>query len=300
MLSGHLVEEVFQRNFFHQTRLHTVIKIAESVFPVIQQAMTMLSQRKVWYSDFNINRLLLWNERWRTVENNLFTNIKYARVYEQIVEQIRELIQEGKILPGERLPGERDLSTMLGCSRTSLREALRVLEAEGIVIAKPGGGRYVQNVDQRLVMEYSFDPVDLMKTTSIIYFLEVREMIEPNIAAFACERATEEDILKMERALLKVEAERKDIDEKLVRDSMFHLALAEATHNFVLVTTLETNLNMLQQIRLKTLLSPDRLERSSAEHRAIFDAVKSRKPKEASEAMAAHLQRLRESILNNQ
>jgi GntR family transcriptional repressor for pyruvate dehydrogenase complex len=287
-------------NFFHQTRLHKVLKIAESVFPVIQQAMTMLSQRKVWYSDFNINRLLLWNERWRTVENNLFTNIKYARVYEQIVEQIRELIQEGKILPGERLPGERDLSTMLGCSRTSLREALRVLEAEGIVIAKPGGGRYVQNVDQRLVMEYSFDPVDLMKTTSIIYFLEVREMIEPNIAALACERATEEDILKMERALLKVEAERKDFDEKLVRDSMFHLALAEATHNFVLVTTLETNLNMLQQIRLKTLLSPDRLERSSAEHRAIFDAVKSRKPKEAMEAMAAHLQRLRESILNNQ
>lgn len=231
--------------------------------------------------------------------NNIFTGIKYSRVYEQIVDQIRELIQEGKILPGERLPGERELSTLLGCSRTSLREALRVLEAEGVVIAKPGGGRYVQHVDQRLVMEYSFDPVDLMKTTSIIYFLEVREMIEPNIAALACERATEEDILKMERALLKVEAERKDFDEKLVRDSMFHLALAEATKNFVLVTTLETNLNMLQQIRMKTLLSPERLERSNAEHRAIFNAVKSRKPKEASEAMAAHLQQLRERILNN-
>ncbi|MEH7120051.1 FadR/GntR family transcriptional regulator [Neobacillus vireti] len=231
--------------------------------------------------------------------NNIFTGIKYSRVYEQIVDQIRELIQEGKILPGERLPGERDLSTMLGCSRTSLREALRVLEADGVVIAKPGGGRYVQHVDQRLVMEYSFDPVDLMKTTSIIYFLEVREMIEPNIAALACERATEEDILKMEKALLKVEAERKDFDEKLVRDSMFHLALAEATQNFVLVTTLETNLNMLKQIRMKTLLSPERLERSNAEHRAIFNAVKNRKPKEASEAMAAHLQRLRERILNN-
>ncbi|MEH7098105.1 FadR/GntR family transcriptional regulator [Neobacillus vireti] len=231
--------------------------------------------------------------------DNIFTGIKYSRVYEQIVDQIRELIQEGKILPGDRLPGERELSTLLGCSRTSLREALRVLEAEGVVIAKPGGGRYVQHVDQRLVMEYSFDPVDLMKTTSIIYFLEVREMIEPNIAALACERATEEDILKMERALLKVEAERKDFNEKLVRDSMFHLALAEATQNFVLVTTLETNLNMLQQIRMKTLLSPERLERSNAEHRAIFNAVKNRKPKEASEAMAAHLQRLRERILNN-
>ncbi|HZG70048.1 MAG TPA: FadR/GntR family transcriptional regulator [Chondromyces sp.] len=234
------------------------------------------------------------------MENNLFTGVKYERIYEQIVVQIRELIQEGKILPGDRLPGERELSSILGCSRASLREALRVLEAEGIIISKPGGGRFVQEVDQRLVMEYSFDPVDLMKTTSIIYFLEVREMIEPNIAALACERATEEDILKMEKALLKVEAKREDIDEKLERDSMFHLALAEATHNFVLVTTLETNLNMLQQIRLKTLLSPSRLERSTAEHRAIFDAVRSRKPKEASEAMALHLQQLRNSILNNQ
>lgn len=233
------------------------------------------------------------------MENNLFTGVKYERIYEQIVVQIRELIQEGKILPGDRLPGERELSSMLGCSRTSLREALRVLEAEGIIISKPGGGRFVQNVDQRLVMEYSFDPVDLMKTTSIMHFLEVREMIEPKIAALACERATEEDFLKMENALLKVETEIEDFDEKLVRDSMFHLALAEATQNFVLVTTLETNLNMLQQIRLKTLLSPERIERSNAEHRAIFDAVKRRNPKEASEAMAAHLKQLRKNILNN-
>ncbi|MDN4495601.1 FadR/GntR family transcriptional regulator [Ureibacillus aquaedulcis] len=234
------------------------------------------------------------------MENNLFTGVKYERIYEQIVVQIRELIQEGKILPGDRLPGERELSSMLGCSRTSLREALRVLEAEGIIISKPGGGRFVQNVDQRLVMEYSFDPVDLMKTTSIMHFLEVREMIEPKIAALACERANEEDFLNMEKALLKVEAEREDFEEKLVRDSMFHLALAEATQNFVLVTTLETNLNMLQQIRLKTLLSPERIERSNAEHRAIYDAVKRRNPKEASEAMAAHLKQLRKNVLNNQ
>ena len=234
------------------------------------------------------------------MENNLFTGVKYERIYEQIVVQIRELIQVGKILPGDRLPGERELSSMLGCSRTSLREALRVLEAEGIIISKPGGGRFVQNVDQRLVMEYSFDPVDLMKTTSIIHFLEVREMIEPKIAALACERATEEDFLNMEKALLKVEAEREDFEEKMVRDSMFHLALAEATQNFVLVTTLETNLNMLQQIRLKTLLSPERIERSNAEHRAIYDAVKRRNPKEASEAMATHLKQLRKNVLNNQ
>ncbi|PAE17043.1 hypothetical protein CHH91_07335 [Virgibacillus sp. 7505] len=230
--------------------------------------------------------------------SDLFDGIKYTRVYEQIVDQIRDRIKEGRILPGERLPGERELSSMLGCSRTSLREALRVLEAEGIVIAKPGGGRYVQNVDQRLVMEYKFDPVDLMKTTSIMHFLEAREMIEPTIAALACERATDEDIAKMEAALIKVEAKKEGFEEKLERDSMFHLALAEATHNFVLVTTLETNLNMLQQIRLKTLLSQDKLQRSSAEHRDIFDAIKRRNAQEASKAMSAHLQRLRESLIN--
>ncbi|MFJ8235547.1 FadR/GntR family transcriptional regulator [Ureibacillus sp. NPDC094379] len=234
------------------------------------------------------------------MDNNLFTGVKYERIYEQIIVQIRELIQVGKLLPGDRLPGEREFSTILGCSRTSLREALRVLEAEGVIISKPGGGRYIQEVDQRLVMEYSFDPVELMKTTSIMHFIEVREMIEPHIAEIACERATEEDFMKMEKALLSVEAEQHDFEKKLVRDSMFHLALAEATKNFVLVTTLETNLNMLQQIRLKTLLSSERQERSNAEHRAIFDAVKRRNPKEASEAMTIHIKQLRESILKNQ
>lgn len=231
--------------------------------------------------------------------SNLFDGIKYNRVYEQIVDQIKQRIKEGKLSPGEKLPGERDLSSMLGCSRTSLREALRVLEAEGIVIAKPGGGRYVQNVDQRFVMEYKFDPVDLMKTTSIMHFLEVREMIEPTIASLACVRATEEDFVKMENALLKVETEEENFDDKLNRDSMFHLALAEATHNFVLVTTMETNLNMLQQIRLKTLLSKDRLERSTVEHRAIFDAVRNRNQQEATDAMSRHLKQLRESIIKN-
>lgn len=226
--------------------------------------------------------------------------MKHASIYEQIVEQIRELIQQEKLLPGERIPSERDLAATLGCSRTSLREALRVLESEGIIIAKPGGGRYVQHVDQRLVLEYTFDPVDLMKTTSIIYFLEVREIIEPQIAALAAERANEENILKMEQALLKMETAQSDIEEKSLRDNMFHIALAEATQNFVLVTTLETQLNMLHQIRTRTLMSPKRLEQSVAEHRAIFEAVKNRKPDEASKAMAAHLQQLRERIIKNQ
>lgn len=226
--------------------------------------------------------------------------MKHASIYEQIVEQIRELIQQGKLLPGERIPSERDLAATLGCSRTSLREALRVLESEGIIIAKPGGGRYVQHVDQRLVLEYTFDPVDLMKTTSIIYFLEVREIIEPQIAALAAERANEENILKMEQALLRMETAQSDIEEKSLRDNMFHIALAEATQNFVLVTTLETQLNMLHQIRSRTLMSPKRLEQSVAEHRAIFEAVKNRKPDEASKAMAAHLQQLRERIIKNQ
>ncbi len=234
------------------------------------------------------------------MKNNLFTGVKHASIYEQIVEQIRELIQQGKLLPGERIPSERDLAATLGCSRTSLREALRVLESEGIIIAKPGGGRYVQHVDQRLVLEYTFDPVDLMKTTSIIYFLEVREIIEPQIAALAAERANEENILKMEQALLRMETAQSDIEEKSLRDNMFHIALAEATQNFVLVTTLETQLNMLHQIRSRTLMSPKRLEQSVAEHRAIFEAVKNRKPDEASKAMAAHLQQLRERIIKNQ
>jgi GntR family transcriptional repressor for pyruvate dehydrogenase complex len=233
------------------------------------------------------------------MSNEIFSGLRNERLYEKIVVQIRQLIQDGKLKPGDRLPGERELAQTLGCSRTSLREACRVLESEGLIISKPGGGRFIQHVDQNIMPGYRFNPIDTLEKTAIIYFLEARETLEPKIAELASQRVTVENIEKLEQILLKMEDQLKYPDEKVEADSSFHLALAEATQNFVFVSMMETNLNMIRQIRKQTLNSKERYPQSLAEHRAILEAIKHRKTSEAVEATYIHLQHLRDNILKN-
>lgn len=233
------------------------------------------------------------------MSDQIFLGVRNERLYEKIVVQIRQLIQDGKLKPGDRLPGERELAQNLGCSRTSLREACRVLESEGLIISKPGGGRFIQHIDQGITLEYHFNTIDKLEKTAIIYFLEARETLEPKIAELASQRATAENIEKMEQILLKMEDQLKYPDEKVEADSSFHLALAEATQNFVFVSMMEANLNMIRQVRKQTLNSKERYSQSLAEHRAILDAVKHRNASEAVQAAYIHLQHLRDSILMN-
>lgn len=231
------------------------------------------------------------------MSNPMFTELQTTRIYEKIILQIRNLIKEGKLKPNDRLPAERDLAKTLGCSRTSLREACRVLESEGLIISKPGGGRFIQKVDQRVPVNVCFNPVDILEKSAVIHFIETREALEPNIAAFASERAEEKDIAKMENALKAMEEELKNPDEKVDADSNFHLALAEATQNFVFVSLMETNLSMYRPVRKQTLQSADRYEQSLAEHRAILNAVKQKDKQAAVDAMNVHLRHIRENVL---
>lgn len=227
----------------------------------------------------------------------MFVELHNTRVYEKIVLQIRKLIEDGKLKPNDRLPSERELAKILGCSRTSLREACRVLESEGLIVSKPGGGRFIQNVDNRLTLQYHFSPVDLLEKTAVIHFLEAREALEPQIAEIACKRADENDIAKMERALILMEETLKHPDEQVDADSNFHLALSEATQNFVFVSLMETNLNMYRQVRKQTLQTEIRYKESLQEHRDILNAIKKKDAGKAKEAMQNHLLRLRKTIL---
>lgn len=229
----------------------------------------------------------------------MFIELKNTRVYEKIVLQIRKLIKDGTLKPNDRLPSERELAQTLGCSRTSLREACRVLESEGLIISKAGGGRFVQQVDQRLELKYIVDPVDMIEKTAVMHFLEAREALEPKIVELASERATEENIAKMESALKAMEEKLKYPDEKVDADSNFHLALAEATQNFVFVSLMEMNLNLYRQVRKQTLksTSTDRYTESFQEHKEILEAIKIGNKEKAVQAMSIHLQNLRDSVL---
>jgi GntR family transcriptional repressor for pyruvate dehydrogenase complex len=228
----------------------------------------------------------------------MFSELSNKRIYEKIVEQIKGLIKDGQLKPNDQLPAERELAKMLGCSRTSLREACRVLESEGLIISKPGGGRFIQKVDQRLILKYQINPIDILEKSTIIQFLEVREVLEPKIAEFACERATNKDLEKLKNALERMKDKLLVFEKEIDADSNFHLALAEASHNFLLISFMETNLNLYRQVRKQTLRKTERYYESINEHKAIYDAIINRDSKLAVNAVNNHLKNLRENILN--
>jgi len=227
--------------------------------------------------------------------SNEKNNLRTERKYEKIVQQILYLIDDGQLSPGDQLPAERSLAEELGCSRTSLREAVRVLESEGLIISKLGGGRYIQGMDQRI--PYQFSRSDTLEKSAILHFLEARETIEPKIAELASLRATKEDIEKLEKILDKMEKNLKDTDERSLADSNFHMALAEATQNFVFVAMMEANLQMIKQVRKQTLVTETRSDQALSEHRIILQAIKDGEPQHAAQAIKEHLKYLRDGVL---
>lgn len=231
------------------------------------------------------------------MDTSNFSELKTERLYEKIVTQVKELIKEGKLKPGDQLPPERQLAATLGCSRTTVREACRVLESDGVIVSKPGGGRFVQHINQDLTPHYEFDTVHLIEKSAILHFIEVREVLEPKIAELACERATEEDIEKLERVLQEMKETLKHPTMPINKDFNFHLILAEASHNFVFVSMMKSTLNMINKVRKQILGSEERYEEAVREHEVIFELVKERHAPAAAQAMADHLRTLKEKIL---
>lgn len=124
--------------------------------------------------------------------------IKYHRVYEDVIEQIKNLILEGNLTPGDVLPTERELAQSFGISRGTLREAFRILEREGLIEARPGGGRFLSKALD--VAEDRSRILDNIERATIIELLEARELFETGIVELAAKRATDEDIAEIEAA----------------------------------------------------------------------------------------------------
>lgn len=220
------------------------------------------------------------------------------RIYEKIILQMKQMIHKGELVPGDRLPSERDLAKQLNCSRTSLKEACRVLESEGVIVSKQGGGRYIQSIKDDLTISSLYSPVDLLEKSAIFQFIEAREILESEIASIAALRATDADIKKLTKILSSMRQEFSSNYEAVTADANFHVALAEATNNFVFVSMIKLNLNMYRQVRKQTLQLPYRKQAAYEEHVKIFEAIQQRNPEDAKNAMLNHLQKLKENVLN--
>lgn len=168
-----------------------------------------------------------------------FSAIAPTRAVDEISAQVREMIAGGRLKPGDRLPSERDLSTRLGVSRNTLREALRALEHAGIVEMRKGatGGAFVRFGSSGVIVSGMRDLYHLGAITPE-QLTEARVWLSEVVVRVACERATDEDFAALE-ANIDAVAKAAEFDERARHNRQFHVILAQATRNPILVITME-------------------------------------------------------------
>jgi GntR family transcriptional repressor for pyruvate dehydrogenase complex len=208
---------------------------------------------------------------------------------------LTELITSGKLVSGDFLPSEPELSRRFGVSRPTIRQALRTLETRGLVATKHGVG--VKVVDR--TREVATDSIGLMLLRSGSGpqdLLEVRRMLECQGAALAAQRATEEDVHVMAAAINLMRSESSTVAEYVEGDLNFHLRLAESSKNGVLVALTHAIRGLLLDAMAATYSIDGRTDRRLRDHTRVLEAIAAHNPVEAEAAMQAHLQRTEDML----
>jgi GntR family transcriptional regulator, transcriptional repressor for pyruvate dehydrogenase complex len=222
--------------------------------------------------------------------------VKRSRIYEHIVQQIRTLISDGSWRPGDQIPPERELAERFQVSRTSVREALRALEIQGVIESRQGGGTFVRSADPDVLIPPLAAAI-LRGQRELVEVLEVRELIEPGVARYAAQRATPELVAELEHIL---DRQRRCIDDGqpfVDEDTAFHYALARAADNRILLNLHNVILELLRESRQTYLHVPDRPQLSVRGHEGILAAIKAHDGERAYAASLAHITEVRDGIL---
>lgn len=225
-----------------------------------------------------------------------FEKVKTHRTYQEVVKQINNLIIEGKLSPGDRLMGEREMATELGVSRTTLREALRTMELLDLVEIKPGGGTFIHDVQLNdvispLALALSVEP------TRLDELWEIRITLEVECAGLAASRASEESLRWISHALEDMQAKLNDLNAYAKADMRFHYMVAQASQNTLMNRLLQTLVVHIFELIKKA--GPIRFShdigglRTVQEHIAIYEAILRHDSREAQKLMRRHLEEAR-------
>lgn len=224
----------------------------------------------------------------------MYKVVQTSRLYEQIVRQIENSITKGSLKEGEQLPAERELAQQFGVSRTAVREAVKTLREKGLVEAYAGRGTFVTNGTARS-MRHTLDRV--MRGgpfEGAVHLVQVREILEPEIAALAAQRADEDALSAMRESITVMDAARLDPEGFIEGDLDFHLALAEAAGNPVILSLIDSIVGLLREQRMRTYYVDGGPGRGQYHHKRILEAIERRDPQGARDAMCAHLRQVRE------
>ncbi len=221
--------------------------------------------------------------------------VKKHRIHEEIVEQIRGELAEGRLKPGDQLPSERELSEQFQVSRASVREALRSLESTGMVRIKTGEGTYVSSGAEALLSPLV--SVILQQKDVLLDIFEARKIIEPEIAALAAKRASPEEIQQMEGIMEEQARQIAQGDTGVDADTAFHSLLTQSTKNKIFLRLNDAIVDSLHETRERSLQIHGRPARSLAGHREILEAIRAKDAARARQAMLEHLTAIEWNVL---
>jgi GntR family transcriptional regulator, transcriptional repressor for pyruvate dehydrogenase complex len=240
-----------------------------------------------------------------TMTSQKLQRLSPVRIFEQAVEQIRELISSGALAVGEKLPAEQELSRQLGVSRSSVREALRVLEAEGSIEIRRGSGAYIStrpahNSRQRELLSWLAQREETLEQV-----LEVRETIETLTASLAARSITPEALgeirtIVAEQARLSQRldgAEDAGFADLARLDALFHLAVSSASGNDIAHEIISHLIPAFNESNKAMLYLGGRAQKMETEHREILAALEAHDTARAGNAMRTHIQQVRSTIL---
>jgi GntR family transcriptional repressor for pyruvate dehydrogenase complex len=220
--------------------------------------------------------------------------IHTSRLYEQIVQQIEESVLKGVLKAGDQLPAERDLALQFGVSRTAVREAVKALREKGLVEAYSGRGTFITDGTSQAIRHSIGLMIKIGQPNGSNHLAEMRGILEPEIAALAATRIQETQLMLMREAVALMDRAQEDPDAYIEADLDFHLALAEAADNPLILSLLDSIVALLREQRIRIFQVEGGPSRGQYHHKRILQAVERHDPEKARAAMRAHLQQVRE------
>jgi GntR family transcriptional repressor for pyruvate dehydrogenase complex len=223
----------------------------------------------------------------------IFKNLnseKNGTTAEEVVARLRDMIQNGDLSPGDRLPPERDLAKLLGVSRPTLRAGIRSLTAVGILQSRQGAGTFVAEAEDSPTLD-----TNALRLLSALHgftsdeMFEARLALEMSIAALAAERASSEEMAQLAEEIAGMYASIDKPEQYLVHDMQFHQTVAAASGNRILTALMNMVASILFEYRSKTVKRAIDLKDSAEQHHNIYRAIRERNPEAARQSMRVHL-----------
>ncbi|MBP1933881.1 FadR/GntR family transcriptional regulator [Ammoniphilus resinae] len=227
--------------------------------------------------------------------------IKKRRLFEEIIVAIEQYIREENIQPGERLPSENELAAIFNVSKTAVREAMSVLNANGIIETRPGAGIFLKDIHGETIVNRV--TVNLMEKGQLQEILEFRRGLEVEATALATLRGTEEDFQEIKKAHENLVTANREGRIGVREDYLFHYSIILASHNSIYKDVFDAVSEKLEEgIRISKMQSmqiPGRFTQGYKEHEEIINSLLLRDPELASKAMRNHLVRNEQKIWSN-